>query len=216
MTAIIRAIGATFSDTLPKARAILAKDNFTRAAGTVLGSTEIGGKTWAAVHNAEAPALTGTALRVKAIEAGKSGCLIDLGIPAAEVEAVWAANGTTVQTGLAGVMVRANSAGTSGFFFGPAYIGAGSSRWLLARLDGGVLTWLLNGPASGAADRPVLGDRFSLRCNGSTIEGRVNGMTLLTLTDAAYATATRAGLIAIGSAGGNTQSDFDTFKALPA
>ncbi len=216
MTAIIRARGANFSHLLPLATIVLAADAFNRSAGTVLGTTDVGALPWATVHSSAEPSLTGTAMRVRAVETGKSASLVDLGIPAAEVGATWVANSTVAQAGIAGVLARANETGTSGFFFGPAYIGAGSSRWLLARLDNNVLTWLLSGPASGSINRPVVGASFSLRCSGSLIEGRVNGSVLLTTNDTAHAANTHTGIIAIGSTGGNTQSDFDTFKAMPA
>ncbi|WP_405472387.1 hypothetical protein [Paenarthrobacter ilicis] len=216
MTAIIRVTGAAFAATLPVAKVVLATDGFSRAAGAALGSTEVGALPWIAAHSTDAPTLTGTALRVKAVEGGKSAAIVEGPTAAVEVGASWVANATTVTTGIAGVLARANLTGTSGYFFGPAYLGAGSIRWLLGRLDNNVLTWLQTGPASGSANRPVQGDAFSVRCVGSTIEGRVNGAVLLTATDAAYSTAKHCGIIAIGSAGGGTQSDFDSFKVLPA
>lgn len=156
-------------------------DDFARADGP-LGTTPVGSKPW--LYSAGTLSLVGGLVTASA---GNAGAFVDAGI----------SNGTVGVTGSLssqGLIFRASSTG-EGYYF--MWSGGGSEYRVGRRSALGAFTPITG---TGTTRTFTSGARYEVEMNGSTIKCKVNGTTVLEITDSTY-TGTHHGVVSASTTG---------------
>ena len=181
---------------------VYASDSFARADSSTLGSTELGAFAWSVINAAR-----------WTIASGALACGATSGVTAPNDVFVddAQANGTIslkllglpTSTGLA---FRVGGSGNvNGFIFW-----AGGSTWTLSRRTAaGAYTAVATGTGT-----PAAGDTLSVVLNGSSIVCKVNGVAIITATDANYQANTRHGVWTNANISATTYDNFSHTDAL--
>lgn len=170
----------------------LAGDSFDRSNGP-LGLTPYGRYPWT-YQNGTMEIINNQARSVNATGGAGVKALVDLGITNVSVKA-------KAGTLNAGVAARYNANG-SGYVF--IYSQSAGTYRLSSQTDGASFAPL----AVAVGVTPVAGDLLELIAIGSSLTGKINGVTVLTATDATH-TGTRYGMVTL-----NNESPFDNFECV--
>lgn len=179
---------------------IAAADTFARPDAATLGNAETG-PAWE-LSNAAQPwnILSGTATRVTGTVNQHHCALLDVGSTDHEISATLGPGGYFAPSGYYNLVVR--------------YLN--STNYILLQLrtdatvtDAGIYTFIAGvyTKIATATDRVYSGSRITLRCEGTTITGLINGVVVCSATTSALAANTRCGLCAFYTSGNTRYSN---------